>query len=86
MLLIVHVLSMLARLAGTAGVHDPEFAPELGEAEISPSVLPYAKSETRTERSNSGFDSCRRRNEIAQSRLGMSAYRCTDQLGVWGPY
>jgi hypothetical protein len=27
-----------------------------------------------------------RRIEMAQSRLGMSAYRCTDQLGVWGPY
>src|SRR5262249_13954201 len=67
-------------------VHDPEFPPNLGEAEISPSVLPEATSETRTERSNSGFDSCRRRNEAAQSRLGMSAYRCTDQLAVWGPY
>jgi hypothetical protein len=67
-------------------VHDPEFPPKLGEAEISPSVLPEAKSETRTERSNAGFDSCRRRNEAAQSRLGMSAYRCTDQIGVWGPY
>jgi putative transposase len=46
------------------------FQPKLGEAEISPSVSPEAKSETRTERSNAGFDSCRRRNEAAQSRLG----------------
>src|SRR5262249_61188275 len=38
-------------------VHDLEFSSELGEAEISLSVLPEAKSETRTERSNAGFDS-----------------------------
>src|SRR5262249_37256886 len=36
-----------------------EFPPKLGEAEISSSPLPEAKSETRTARSNSGFDSCR---------------------------
>ena len=79
-----------ARLVRSAIILKPStilnFHRNLVKLKISPSVLPEAKSETRTERSNSGFDSCRRRNEAAQSRLGMPAYRCTDQLGVWGPY
>ena len=64
----------------------PEFSSRDGAAQVSAAVFTKAANEAGPERADCGFDPGRRRDEAAQSDLGMSANRRADQFSFRNIY
>jgi hypothetical protein len=62
--------------------HVIEFSSRIGKAKIPIPIFTKAKNEAGSERSDGRFDPRRCRNETAQSDLGMSSHRRSNQFGV----